>query len=41
MNVTAKIRGSIVEFRGRRPSSRHEIYLGHILLEPERDDSTN
>jgi uncharacterized membrane protein len=36
MNVTAKIRGSIVEFRGRRPSSGHEVYLGHILLEPEK-----
>jgi hypothetical protein len=36
MNMTSKVRGSIVEFRGRRPSSHHEIYLGHILLEPEK-----
>jgi hypothetical protein len=36
MNVTSKVRGSIVEFRGRRPSSHHEIYLGHILIDPEK-----
>ena len=36
INVTSKVLGSIVEFRGRRPSSSHDIYLGHILIEPEK-----
>jgi len=35
LGVYIEIPDAVMEFRGREPSSGYDIYLGHILLEPE------